>query len=337
VRIFGRNDVGLLSVIAWSIGLAVVALIVLSSLGVFSSTAVPKGTVIASITTSRYGSVLVVGGNSGGGLYRFPLYEFSGDVGKRLGCGTNKTVAYDLGAKESVPLTCTGPERDLLNDVSSDDWPALTTKAKPIAGHGVDAKLLGTINRPGIGRQVTYDGHPLYLFDPSSKPFDPQGENFMETVKPLPPWHGYWYLVSTRTGAPSPGVATLRPETLPDGQRALAAQEDGNVDPILVSLYSGMVTYGPSKCDDDCADAWTPFLTSARPHLGPGINPALVGVVRRSDGDYQVTYDDRPLYLYDDETIRLSASERLVSSGSAGNGSDERGPSGVMGVVAISK
>jgi predicted lipoprotein with Yx(FWY)xxD motif len=159
----------------------------------------------------------------------------------------------------------------------------------------------------------------------------------METVKPLPPWRGYWYLVSSRNGAPSPGVVTLQSETLPNGQRALAAQEDGNVDPISVSLYSGTVTYGPSKCNDDCARAWTPLLTSARPRIGPGVNAGLVGVVRRSDGNYQVTYDHRPLYLYDDEKIRLNANDHLVASGSAGNGADERGPGGVMGVVALSK
>lgn len=324
-------------IVAWSIGLVIGAFIVLSSLGLFTTTTSPKATVVSSITTTHYGSVLVVGGSPSGGLYRFPLYEFSGDVGKHLGCGTVKTVGYDLGAKESVPLTCTGPERDLLADVSTDDWPALTTKAKPIAGHGVDAKLLGTIFRPGIGRQITYGGHPLYLFDPSSQPFLPQGENYMETVKPLPPWHGYWYLVSSHSGAPSPGVAVLRSETLPNGTHALAVQEDGNVDPILVSLYSGTVTYGPSKCDGNCAEAWTPLLSSATPQLGPGVNAALVGTVRRPDGDLQVTYDHRPLYLYDDEMIRLNGRDHLTADGTAGNGSDQRGPSGVMGVVALTK
>jgi len=49
-------------------------------------------------------------GNASSGLHNFPLYEFSGDVGHHFGCATNKIVAYDLGAKESVPLTCTGPE-----------------------------------------------------------------------------------------------------------------------------------------------------------------------------------------------------------------------------------
>src|ERR1700722_6460141 len=210
----------------WSAGVVVVALFLLSSVGVFSSKPTPKETVVSSITSSRYGRVLVVGGSSTGGLYHFPLYEFSGDVHGHFGCATTKTVAYDLGAKESVPLTCTGPERDLLADVSSDDWPALTTSATPVAGPGVNPKLLGTVVRGGIGRQITYAGHPLYLFDPSSQPFAPQGENFIETVKPLPPWHGYWYLVSAMNGAPSPGVATIERETLPSGTRALAVEGD---------------------------------------------------------------------------------------------------------------
>jgi predicted lipoprotein with Yx(FWY)xxD motif len=313
-----------------------IALLVLSSFGVFSSTPERKATVISSITSPKYGTVLVVGGRASGGLYKFPLYEFSGDVGDHLGCGTTKVVAYDLGAKESVPLTCTGPESDLLADVSSDDWPALTTKGAPIAGRGVNPKLLGTIFRPDIGHQVTYAGHPLYLFDPSSQPFTPQGENFMETVRPLPPWHGYWFLVSATSGAPSPGVATLALETLPDGRRALAAVEDGNVDPIKVTLYEGSDTSVQYQCDTSCMSAWTPLLTSAAPHLGAGIDGALVAIIPRGIGDYEVTYDHHPVYLYDRERVRLSANDHVVSSGSTGNGVGVRGPDGVMTVVTVS-
>jgi predicted lipoprotein with Yx(FWY)xxD motif len=319
--------------LAWSLGAVVVVVFVLSSVGVFSSSAPPKATVVSSISTARYGSVLVVGGSATGDLYKFPLYEFSGDVGRHVGCGTIKTVAYDLGAKESVPLTCTGPERDLLADVSSDDWPALTTKAPPVAGHGVDPKLLGTIVRPGIGRQITYGGHPLYLFDPSSKPFDPQGEDFMETVKPLPPWHGYWFLASARTGAPATGVATLEIATLPNGQHALATEVDGNVDPIEVTLYSS--SSSNMTCVASCSTTWTPLTTSARPKLGKGLSDAKVRIVRTAGGNYTVTYDHRPLYLFDREEIRLNANERLASDGSSGNGAGVLGPGGVMSFVSL--
>jgi predicted lipoprotein with Yx(FWY)xxD motif len=337
VRILGRDNVKARSVVLWSAGALIVALLVLSSVGVFSSKPTPKETIVSAIRSSRYGRVLVVGGSSSGGLYHFPLYEFSGDAHGHLGCATTKTVAYDLGAKESVPLTCTGPERDLLADVSSDDWPALTTKRAPIAGPGVNAALLGTVYRDGIGRQITYAGHPLYLFDPSSQPFAPQGENFMETVKPLPPWHGYWYLVSATNGAPAPGVATLETETLSGGQRALALVEDGNADPIKVTVYFALPIIGPSKCEANCENDWTPLLTSGPPHVGAGVNAAEVGMKSLADGNYQVTYDHHPLYLYDREVIRLSANDHLVPTGSSGNGSDEGGPGGVMMSVAVTK
>jgi predicted lipoprotein with Yx(FWY)xxD motif len=313
----------------------VVVLLIISSLGVFSTTKAPKETVVSSLSSSRYGSVLVVGGNASSGLYGFPLYEFSGDVGGHFGCGTAKSVAYDLGAKESVPLTCTGPQGDLLADVSSDDWPALTTKGTVVAGRGVKAKLLGTVFRRGIGKQVTYAGHPLYLFDPSSQPFTPQGENFMETVKPLPPWHGYWYLVSAHNGAPSPGVATIDVETLSSGQRALASLEDANVDPIKVSVYARSGPTGSSACAATCRSDWTPVLTSASPRLGPGVNASMISTIARGRGVYQVTYDRRPLYLYNEEAVQLQKNGHIVTSGSLGNGAGRRGPGGTMSILTL--
>lgn len=309
------------------------ALFVVASLGVFSSHEVSRGTVVTSIDTSRYGRVLVVGGSASGPLHDFPLYEFSGDVHDHFGCGTTKTVAYDLGAKESVPLTCTGPERDLLDNIGTDDWPALTTKAPPVAGRGVRATLLGTVYRRGIGEQVTYAGHPLYLFDPSSTPFTPQGENFMETGKPLPPWHGYWYLVGARSGAPAPGVAKLESARLASGERVLAVLEDGNVDPIRVTVYSSKVADEPATCSAFCSRSWTPVLTNAPPHFAPGVSRRGIGTLRNSSGLFEVTFDGAPLYLYDRETVKLNVNDLLVTSGSGGNGVGQRGPGGVMSPV----
>ena len=56
-------------------------------------------------------------------------------------------------------------------------WPALTVAAgsKPVAGTGVTGKL-GTITRSDGKQQVTYNGHPLYLFIKDTKPGQTTGE-----------------------------------------------------------------------------------------------------------------------------------------------------------------
>jgi predicted lipoprotein with Yx(FWY)xxD motif len=311
---------------------AVVIVVLLATLGVFTSKATPKGALVSMLSTSKYGTVLVVGGTAGIGLGRFALYEFSGDVDGRLGCGTTKARGYDTGASVIVPLTCTGPQRDLLDDVSSDDWPALTSKARPVAGPGVEQKLLGTIHRPGVGNQVTYAGHPLYLFDPPSSPFAPQGENFMETVRPLPPWHGYWYLVSARTGAPAPGVATIENETLSSGRHALAVDEDANVDRLAVTVYSSSGA-GASTCATSCTFSWSPVLSSAMPKVGPGVDASKVGVRPTASGLLQVTFNGHPLYLYAKEKVMLDKSGRIDESATMGNGANIAGPGGVMSFV----
>jgi predicted lipoprotein with Yx(FWY)xxD motif len=315
---------------------AVVIVVLLATLGVFTAKTTPKGALVSMLSTSKYGKVLIVGGKAGVGLGGFPLYEFSGDVKGHFGCGTTKSKGYDTGASVIVALTCTGPQRDLLDDVSSDDWPALTSKARPVAGPGVEQKLLGTIHRPGIGNQVTYAGHPLYLFDQPSSPFAPQGENFIETVRPLPPWHGYWYLVSSRTGEPAPGVATIEEETLSNGNHALAVEEDANVDHLAVTVYSSSGA-GGSTCATTCALRWSPVLSSAVPNVALGVDASKVGVIPMASGLFQVTFDGHPLYLYAKEKVLLRKGGRIDELATAGNGASVAGPGGAMSVVPTAK
>ena len=55
-------------------------------------------------------------------------------------------------------------------------WPELLLKGKLEAAGGVKANLLGSIPRPGGGRQVTYNGHPLYYYSPDTHPGQLLGE-----------------------------------------------------------------------------------------------------------------------------------------------------------------
>jgi predicted lipoprotein with Yx(FWY)xxD motif len=61
-----------------------------------------------------------------------------------------------------------------------------------------------------------------------------------------------------------------------------------------------------------------PVLTEGPPTEAPGVNAGAVGVIRRSDGTHQVTYDGHPLYTYSQEQpITAPTSSGF---GSAGNG-----------------
>jgi predicted lipoprotein with Yx(FWY)xxD motif len=64
-------------------------------------------------------------------------------------------------------------------------WPALTVSGKPTAGAGVSASKLGEITR-GHGHQVTYAGHPLYMFmsDTSAGQTSGEGVNSFYVVSP---------------------------------------------------------------------------------------------------------------------------------------------------------
>jgi predicted lipoprotein with Yx(FWY)xxD motif len=54
-------------------------------------------------------------------------------------------------------------------------WPPLMTNGKPSAGKGAEAKLLGTTVRKA-GTQVTYAGHPLYLYAGDKKAGQTNGQ-----------------------------------------------------------------------------------------------------------------------------------------------------------------
>lgn len=49
-------------------------------------------------------------------------------------------------------------------------WPVLKSSGTPTAGTGVKASLLSSIHLSGGVRQVTYAGHPLYLYSADSGP-----------------------------------------------------------------------------------------------------------------------------------------------------------------------
>jgi predicted lipoprotein with Yx(FWY)xxD motif len=108
----------------------------------------------------------------------------------------------------------------------------------------------------------------------------------------------------------APAGATTEPaaETpVPGGEGGITLQveENDQLGPILTD-GDGMTLYmfdadqpGESACYDACAEAWPPVVIESDPEVeGEAVNTTLFGVIPRTDGQTQLTYNGHPLYYY---------------------------------------
>jgi predicted lipoprotein with Yx(FWY)xxD motif len=299
-------------------------------------------------SNSVYGKILVVGGagagyNSATGTYAYPpgsaLYIASIDrptyatlPGQpyQAGCGTTVVPNTAFG-----PLSCTGTTSD-----PTAEWPALTTDAPPIAGYGVIPGELGSVWRADLNTyQVTYNGRPVYLFEPIAG--DLSGANLPETVLPLPPWNTVWFLVS-QSGLPATGPATIETESPQPGttytSTKLAVELAPNKVPggAAVSAYSFNIDRARPLCYAACIRLMVPVYTVGTPIVGPGVNANAIATVTRPNGMQQVTYFGKPLYVYSQEQF-LFGPGGLIPTGTAGNGQGVigHGPLGGVGTFSL--
>ena len=245
----------------------------------------PSGTEII-VADTAFGPSLAVGS---GPFKNYTLYYITSDHGHSYGCTTGAT-STPIG-----PLTCTGPSND-----KNAEWPAITTNGKPVAGPGVSRGLLGRVYRKGVGWQVTYAGHPLYLFDDA--PGAVTGEGWNEPG--LPPWHGIWWLISP-DGQPVPWTGTLT-TTKVGGQTVLAEPFLTGIGWVKFPVYtfSGDLSSYGTTCAEiaACARAWPPAYTNGSPGYA-GVPASGVSVVGLPSGLSQITWNGRPLYLFSHEEL----------------------------------
>jgi predicted lipoprotein with Yx(FWY)xxD motif len=88
-------------------------------------------------------------------------------LGKILVSGANGHTLYLFTQDRKNKSNCTGQCARV--------WPPLFATGRLRAGKGVSAGKLGEIRRGG-GHQVTYAGHPLYLFTSDAAPGQTSGE-----------------------------------------------------------------------------------------------------------------------------------------------------------------
>jgi len=249
----------------------------------------PSGpTEIVISSNTEYGTVLAVGN---GQFKGFSVYFIGSDSGNNFGCTT------DLMQLVIGPIQCAGPASDQFVE-----WPVVLTDGQPVAGPGVNQSLLGEVYRDGVGEQVTYAGHPLYLFDFDTAPGVAEGEDVNEPG--LPPWQGVWTLIRPDgLAASQPGQLTT---TVINGKTVLAALYETAIAGMVafpVYTYSRDGLFN-SRCDTGaCARAFPGVMTDGFPGISGSLFGKGIAGLLRTAGGTQVSWNGRPIYLYANEGL----------------------------------
>ena len=142
---------------------------------VFAIALAAAGVAAAAAVTHQSSSSLASGKATAG---RVTLHTTK--VGKVLATSSGRTL-YLFMADKHGRSACYGK--------CATDWPPLMKKGKVSASTGVKSRLFGTTKRKNGKLQVTYKGHPLYLFflDHGAGQIAGQGQNF---------FGGKWFVLS---------------------------------------------------------------------------------------------------------------------------------------------
>jgi predicted lipoprotein with Yx(FWY)xxD motif len=82
------------------------------------------------------------------------------------------------------------PGKSTCSSTCTQVWPPLTSAGTPTAGPGASSALLGTSPDANGTRQVTYAGHPLYLYVSDTQPGQATGQG-------LDQFGAEWYALSS--------------------------------------------------------------------------------------------------------------------------------------------
>lgn len=181
-------------------------------------------------------------------------------------------------------------------------WPPLLTQGNPSVGAGVDASQVGIAMLADGSKIMTYDHKPLYYWVNDTKPGDITGQGV----------GGVWFVISpsgqeidaspeaTADPSPDPVPSSLEP-TLMLATHPTLGQYLVNGKGMTLYIFT-KDTANQSNCTGDCLVAWPPLLTQGNPILGPGADDSKIGSTLLADGTRIVTYNQRPLYYYYQDT-----------------------------------
>jgi predicted lipoprotein with Yx(FWY)xxD motif len=207
----------------------------------------------------------------------------------RTSFGTYRSL-YQLTYDQTRNSTC--------KDQCAGLWPPLLSQQQPIAGYHVKSSGLGLIRRSDGTQQVTYFGHPVYMFaydlGAAAASGLANGEYYVDEQA-----HGVWYLTAPDA---TPYAGSLSIDKMSSSMGSILAVNPPSSyasRPFAVYAYSSD-TSTKSTCTGTCARFWPPVLVSGTPTAAKnsGVDGSKLGTIKRADGTVQATYYGHPLYFF---------------------------------------
>lgn len=204
------------------------------------------------------------------------------------------------------------PSRSACEGACATTWPPVPAQDAKAAA-GIDANLLGAVERPDGIRQLTIAGWPVYRYAKDAKAGDAKGEGVGGTWHALAP-NGKKSIDNkaaadkTTEGKASDGNASDGKAPAKKGSD-LSVNADVKLGKLLVDSQ-GRTLYRFNKdsawpmkfgCLDACLNTWKPAAPVDKAKVSD-IPAGLVGSVKRPDGTEQLTIDCWPVYLFTGDT-----------------------------------
>ncbi|WP_164721091.1 SCO0930 family lipoprotein [Streptomyces sp. W1SF4] len=248
------------------------------------------------------------GGGQGGTAGKLQVREMA-NVGSGVADGDGFTLyRFDKDTAKPPKSNCEGDCAKAWPVVPADD---------ASAGAGVDAALLGSVTRADGSKQLTVGGWPVYRYAKDTKAGDALGEGVGGTWhvlgpdgKPAGAGKGAAPGTGTGTGTEMQGHGMESGGGAKEGSQeaakvALSVRKDARLGNIVQNA-EGWTLYRFDKdsawpmkigCVDSCTDTWKPAPLVDKTQVS-GIDPKLIGSVKRPDGTEQLTIDCWPVYTF---------------------------------------